>query len=170
MTIYIDALAGFIQAHAIWAGPICFVLAFFKALAFVSLVVPGMTIMFSIGAMIGASHIDFTPVWVGVSLGAGLGDWVSYAIGLRLKDRARHIWPFTRHPEMMPRAEQFFARWGVMSVALCRFVGPLRATIPILCGIFEMRWWPFQIANWISAFIWAGLLLAPGTFLGGWLR
>jgi membrane protein DedA with SNARE-associated domain len=170
MALYIDVLATFIQAHAAWAAPIVFVIAFLKALAFVSLIVPGMTILLTIGALIGASHIDFLPVWIGVSLGAGFGDWASYSIGIRLKDRARNIWPFTRHPELMPRAERFFARWGVMSVALCRFVSPLRATIPILCGIFQMAWWPFQVANWISAFVWAGALLAPGTFLGGWLR
>jgi membrane protein DedA with SNARE-associated domain len=52
---------------------------------------------------------------------------------------------------------------------LCRVFSPLRATIPLLCGIFEMPFWPFQVANWLSAFLWAGVLLAPGTFLLGWL-
>lgn len=169
MTSSLEYLVAFIQAHAAWAGPIVFVIAFLKALAFVSLVVPGMTILLTIGALIGAAHIPFVPVWIGVSLGAALGDWVSYAIGCRLKQRARHVWPLTRRPDLLPRAELFFARWGVMSVALCRFFGPLRATIPLLCGIFEMAFWPFQLANWLSAFLWAGMLLAPGTFLGGWL-
>jgi membrane protein DedA with SNARE-associated domain len=27
-----------------------------------------------------------------------------------------------------------------------------------------MSWWPFQIANLTSAFIWAAVLLAPGAF------
>jgi membrane protein DedA with SNARE-associated domain len=166
----IDLVAQVIQDHAAWAAPIALVIAFLKALAFVSLVVPGMTILLTIGAVVGASHIPFVPVWFGVSIGAALGDWVSYSIGYRLKDRARHIWPFTKKPELMPRAERFFDRWGVMSVVLCRFIGPLRATIPILCGIFQMAYWPFQIANWLSAFLWAGTIMGPGTFLGAWLR
>ncbi len=169
MTSWIEYLVAFIQAHAAWAPPIVFVIAFLKALAFVSLVVPGMTILLAIGTLIGAAHIPFVPVWIAVSLGAALGDWVSYAIGWRLKDRARHIGPLARRPDLLARAERFFARWGTMSVVLCRFFGPLRATIPLLCGIFEMAFWPFQLANWISAFLWAGLLLAPGTFLGGWI-
>ena len=57
-----------------------------------------------------------------------------------------------------------------MSVALCRFFSPLRATVPLLCGIFEMPSVPFQVANWLSAFVWAGVLLAPGSLLGDWLR
>jgi membrane protein DedA with SNARE-associated domain len=164
------SLAEFIQAHADWAAPIAFGIAFLKALAFVSLVVPGMTILVTIGALIGASHIAFVPVWLAVSLGAALGDWVSYAIGYRLKDRARYVWPLTRRPDLLPRAERFFARWGSMSVLLCRFFSPMRATIPLLCGICEMPFWPFQIANWLSALLWAGVMLGPGTFLGGALR
>ncbi len=166
----IQSLAAFVQAHAVWAAPIAFAIAFFKALAFVSLVVPGMTILVTIGALIGAAHIAFLPVWLAVSLGAALGDWASYAIGYRLKDRARHVWPLTRRPDLLPRAELFFARWGVMSVVLCRFFSPMRATIPLLCGIFEMPFWPFQIANWLSALLWAGVMLAPGTVLAGWFR
>lgn len=162
-------MIAFIQAHAAWAVPLCFALAFLKALAFVSLVVPGISIMLAIGTLIGASGIDFFPVWIAVSVGAALGDWVSYLIGWYVKDGAHHIWPLSRHPELLPRGERFFRRWGVMSVVLCRFFSPLRATVPLLCGIFEMPSLPFQVANWLSAFLWAGVLLAPGSLLGGWL-
>jgi membrane protein DedA with SNARE-associated domain len=126
--------------------------------------------MLTIGTLIGASGIDFVPVWLAVSLGAALGDWVSYAIGFRIKDRARHVWPLSRHPELLPRGERFFRRWGAMSVLLCRFFSPLRATIPLLCGVFEMDWWVFQFANVASALIWAALLLAPGSVLAGWFK
>jgi membrane protein DedA with SNARE-associated domain len=163
-------LVAFIQAHAAWAAPIAFLLAFLKALAFVSMVVPGITIMLTIGALIGASGLDFVTIWVAVSIGAALGDWVSYLIGWYVKDRVRHVWPFSRHPELLPRGERFFRRWGVMSVVLCRFFSPLRATVPLLCGIFEMPSLPFQVANWFSAFLWAGVLLAPGSVVGEWLR
>jgi membrane protein DedA with SNARE-associated domain len=165
-----QSLIGFIQDHAAWAVPIAFTLGFLKALAFVTMVVPGITIMLAMGTLVGASGIEFVPVWIAVSIGSGLGDWVSYAIGYRLKDRARGIWPLSRHPEWLPRGERFFRRWGAMSVVLCRFFSPLRATVPLLCGIFEMPMLPFQIANWSSAFLWAGVLLAPGSFLGHLVR
>ena len=126
--------------------------------------------MLALGTMIGIGGIHFAPIWLAVSAGAALGDWVSYAIGYRVKGRVCNIWPLSRHPELLPRGERFFRRWGAMSVLLCRFVGPLRATIPLLCGIFEMPWWLFQAANWISAPIWAAALLAPGSLFGSWLR
>ena len=94
---------------------------------------------------------------------------MSYAIGYRLKDRARQIWPFTRRPELLPRAERFFARWGVMSVVLCRFVSPLRATIPLLCGIFEMAFGRSRSPTGFPPSC-GPAHVAPGTFLGGWLH
>ena len=97
----IDAIITFIQAHAAWAPPIVFVFAFLKSLAFVSLVVPATIILVTLGGLMGASGLDFVPIWLSVSLGAALGDWASYVIGFRLKDRVRHIWPLSRRPELL---------------------------------------------------------------------
>jgi membrane protein DedA with SNARE-associated domain len=33
-------------------------------------------------------------------------------------------------------------------------------------GIFEMSYWPFQIANFISALIWSAALLLVGDVMG----
>ena len=37
------------------------------------------------------------------------------------------------------------------------------ATVPLLCGIFEMHPLVFQLANWPSAFLWGGVMLWLGT-------
>ena len=166
MSAFVEA---FVRAHADWVVPIAFVLTFLKSLAFVSLVVPTTLVVAIIVALMGIADASLWPVVVAVAIGAALGDWVSYAIGWRLKHRVHDWWPFTRYPDLMPRGERFFRRWGAMSVVLCRFWGPLRATIPLLCGIFEMPPMIFQVANWISAFLWAGVTLLFGSVLGVWL-
>jgi membrane protein DedA with SNARE-associated domain len=159
-------MIGFVQAHVAWVAPICLVLAFLKSLAFVSLVVPSTLVVAAIGALVGMSEVQIWPVWLAISVGAALGDWVSYAVGYRYKDRARRMWPFSRRPDLIPRGERFFLRWGAMSVVLCRFFSPLRATVPLLCGIFEMPPLTFQLANWISAFLWGGVILGIGVGVG----
>ncbi len=164
------ALIGFVQAHQAWSVPIAFLFAFIKALAFVSLFLPTTVTVLVLGGLIGAAGLPFVPIWLAISLGAALGDWVSFAIGWYVKDRAHRLWPFSRYPEMLPRAELFFRRWGVLSVVFCRFFSPLRATVPLLCGIFEMPRWKFQAANWLSAPVWAFLVLAPGGILAAWLN
>ena len=156
-------MSHFVHAHPDWVLPVLFALSFLKALAFVSLAVPTSITVGIIVALIDMSDVSLWPAGIALWLGAGLGDWVSYAIGWRLKERAHQYWPFTRHPELMPRGERFFRRWGALSVALCRFFSPLRATVPLLCGIFEMRPLVFQAANWLSAILWAGLVVAIGA-------
>ena len=65
---------------------------------------------------------------------------------------------------MLPRAERFMKKWGVLGIFIGRFSGPLRATVPLVAGVVEMEYWHFQFANFASAFLWAGLLMAPGMF------
>jgi membrane protein DedA with SNARE-associated domain len=163
-----DAVASLIEiikAHEAWAAPAAFLFAFIKSLAFVSLVIPGTTLLLAIGAVVGASGLSLFPIWLAVSLGAALGDWVSYEFGRRLDRAAFSIWPLSKHPDIIPRAEAFFHRWGALSIVGCRFFGPLRATIPLVAGIFHMPKTTFQIANLSSAFLWSSALLLPGTFV-----
>ena len=47
-----------------------------------------------------------------------------------------------------------------------RFFGPLRAAVPLVAGIFGMPFWPFQIANFGSALLWAAVLLKLGDVIG----
>jgi membrane protein DedA with SNARE-associated domain len=63
---------------------------------------------------------------------------------------------------MVERGEQFFLRWGLWSVFIGRFFGPVRAVIPLIAGTFAMPALPFQIANVTSAVLWGFVLLAPG--------
>jgi membrane protein DedA with SNARE-associated domain len=52
----------------------------------------------------------------------------------------------------------------VYAVVIGRFFGPLRAAVPLVAGIFAMPYWPFQLANFGSAFLWAWVLLKLGDF------
>lgn len=74
------------------------------------------------------------------------------------------MWPLSRYPDMLPSAERFVKSWGVPSIFIGRFFGPLRAFVPLAAGIFEMPYWQFQFANLSSALLWAAVVLAPGTF------
>ena len=62
-----------------------------------------------------------------------------------------------------PRGEAFVKKWGVLRIFIGRFFGPLRAAVPFVAGIFGMPFWPFQLANFSSAFVWAAVLLTLGN-------
>ena len=160
---HVQQVIEFVQDNRAWAAPIVFALAFGESLAFISLLLPATIALIGIGALIGASGIEFLPIFLAAAIGATLGDWLSYWIGLEFHASIARLWPFSRHPDYLPRGHALVERWGFYAVFVGRFFGPFRASVPLAAGILEMPWWSFQIANVTSAFIWAGLLLAPGT-------
>jgi len=155
----------FVRDNEAWAGPIVFALAFGESLAFVSLFLPFWAMLVGIGALVTMSGLDFWTVWIAASLGAALGDWFSYWLGAHFQHRVAGWWPLSRYPWMLPKGEAFFRRWGWIAVVAGRFSGPLRATVPLAAGITRMPIPVFQLANFGSAFLWAGALLLPGTYL-----
>lgn len=155
-------LVEFVRVHEAWAAPIVFALAFGESLAFISLLIPAWAALVGIGVLIASGNLNFWPIWIAGSVGAALGDWLSYWIGVKLGPPVAHVWPLSRHPEFLPKGEAFVKRWGVLAIFIGRFFGPLRASVPLVAGIFHMPYWRFQIANFTSAFLWAGVLLTLG--------
>ena len=158
----VQQVVEFVRDHEAWALPVVFALAFGESLAFISLLIPAWGALVAIGALLGHSGISFWPICLAAALGAAMGDWLSYWIGLKLEYSVQHIWPLSRHPTLIPRGEAFVRKWGVLAIFIGRFFGPLRASVPLVAGIFEMPYWRFQVANFTSAVVWAAVLLTLG--------
>lgn len=160
----------FLRTNQAWAAPIVFVLSFGESLAFVSLLLPATVILWGVGGLIGASGVDFWPIWFAAAIGAALGDWLSYWLGFHYHAQIERMWPLSRHPDLVPRSHALFEKWGAPGVFIGRFFGPLRAIVPLVAGAAQMSRWKFQLANWTSAFVWATTTLAPGALGVGWLK
>ena len=162
-----DTILAFVRDHKAWAPLVVGVLAFGESLAFISLILPFFVILVAIGALFGASGgIDFIGILVGAAVGAALGDWLSYWLGYHYAEQIGRMWPLSRYPELLPKGRAFFERFGAWAIVLGRFSGPLRASVPIVAGALRMPPVTFQLANWSSAFLWAGVLLTLGDGMG----
>src|SRR3981189_182059 len=159
------ALADFVGEHQAWAAPIVLVLAFGESLAFISLLIPAWGALVAIGALIGVTGISFWPVWIAGGIGAALCAWVSYWFGFKYKEQVGPLGALSGFPEILPRGEAFVRKWGVPSIFIGRFFGPLRASVPLAAGIFEMSYWQFQVANFVSALVWSAALLLFGDVI-----
>jgi membrane protein DedA with SNARE-associated domain len=167
---YTQQIIDFVRTHETWAAPIVGALAFAESLAFISLLVPAWSILVLMGGLIGETGISFWPILVAGAIGAALGDWVSYWIGIKVGPAVGNLWPLSRSPELIPRGERFVKRWGALAIFIGRFFGPLRAAVPLVAGIFMMPWWRFQVANFVSAFVWVAVLLTVGDAVGQLVR
>jgi membrane protein DedA with SNARE-associated domain len=162
----VDGVIGFVRANQGWVAPAVFLMAFFESLAFVSLLVPATAILGALGLLIGAGDLPFWTPFLAAVAGAFLGDWISYEIGRRYKDEVKGMWPFSRQPQLFERGEAMFRRFGAPGYFGGRFIGPLRAVFPLICGISAMRPLTFQATNALSAIAWAAVYLGAGIGFG----
>ncbi|WP_185984349.1 DedA family protein [Aureimonas mangrovi] len=165
MESFIADLGEFIRTHQAWALPIVTLICLGESLVLVGLLIPATAIMLLIGGLAGAGIVDPLPILAGAILGAILGDIVSYAIGRWLGPGIVYRKPLRRYRHPIAKTRLFFRRYGFAAVFIGRFLGPIRSTVPLVAGMMAMSQWRFQIANVLSAVLWAPVMLAPG-YLG----
>lgn len=128
------------RTYPYWCFPIAFGVAFSESFAGISVLVPGFALLLGLGAV--------------------CGDWISWWLGRHYHHQILHVWPFRKFEAQIEKALHFFHRWGAWAVFFGRFLGPLRASVPLVAGMSELEFRPFMIASVISALIWAYALLA----------
>jgi len=165
-----NQLLDWVARHPLWAGVLIFLVAMSESLAIVGLIVPGVALMFGIGALIAAGAISFWPTLAWAVAGAVIGDGLSFWLGRRFSDRLSGLWPFSRYPRSLQQGVAFFEKYGGKSVAFGRFFGPVRAVIPLVAGMMGMAPLRFLLANALSALVWAPAYLLPGIVFGASLE
>lgn len=163
-------LLAWVSANPGWAGVVVFLMAFAESLAIVGMIVPGVAILFAVGALIGSGALDFWQMVAWAVTGAVAGDGLSFWLGKKYQRQLTGIWPFSKHPVMLERGIRFFNKYGGKSVVIGRFFGPVRAVIPLVAGMMEMPAGHFLFANVLSALAWAPAYLLPGMAFGASLE
>jgi membrane-associated protein len=99
-----------------------------------------------------------------LSAAAILGNTTNYAIGRLIGPRA-----FTGNVrflkmEYLRRTEEFFEKYGPMTIIVSRYVPIVRTFAPFVAGVGHMRYARFQLYNcvggitWVAVFVWGGYL------------
>ena len=158
------------SANPGWAGFWVFVMSFVESLAFVGILVPGIIILFGLGALISLGALDMLPIWLWGSVGAFAGDLVSYSIGRRYRSHLAEMWPFSRFPKMLDRGRDYFNVHGPKSVVVGRFIGPLRPVIPVTAGMLGLSVRRFLVVDIPACIAWTPGYLIPGMLFGASLE
>lgn len=143
-----------------------FGMAMLEAVAVIGAIVPGVALLFVLSVLAAHADIDFVTLLVVGVAGAMAGDGVSYVIGRTFQHRIENVWPFRKHPQWLGRSEAYVEQHGGKSIIFGRFIGPLRAFVPMAAGIFRMKPLYFLWMNFLSALAWAPFHLVPGYSFG----
>src|SRR5579862_2248924 len=166
MSDIVGPLLQWLNANPELAGLATFAISASESIAIIGTIVPGSITMTAIGTLAGAGIIPLYETIAWAILGAIVGDGISYWLGHYFKNRLRNMWPFRQNPNVLKRGETFVHKYGVMSVLIGRFVGPVRALVPLVAGMLGMKTLQFTISNVISAIGWAPAYMLPGILLG----
>lgn len=166
MDSIVSSFEAFISQNAIWAGVILGSITFVESLLIIGAFVPATILLVVAGTLIATGVLDPVNVLIGCVLGAVLGDAVSYEVGRRMGMRVLRMKWLSGHRRKVAWTRLYCRRYGVAAIFIGRFFGPLRAFVPAMVGILQMRHLTFQISNVSSAVVWVLAMVGMG-WLGG---
>lgn len=159
-------LTAWLADHSQWLGLAIFLIALVESLAIAGLLVPGVVLLVAVTAMAGSGDMALMTALSWAFAGAVCGDMLSFTLGRVFHQDIKRLRLFQRHPQWIDRGEGFFRRYGMLSVVIGRFVGPIRPVIPLVAGMFDMPVWRFTLVNLLSALAWAPIYVIPGYTAG----
>ena len=166
----IQSILQWVSANPGWAGALVFLIAFTESLALVGILIPGIFMLFGVGALIGVDTLEFLPIWAWATVGAFLGDALSFWLGYHYHEALLSMWPFRNFPNGIEQGRKFIQRHGRKSIFLGRFIGPLRPVVPVTAGMLNMRPGKFINTDLLASLAWGPAYLLPGILFGASLE
>jgi len=141
-------------------------LVFAEAAIFVGFVLPGETAVVLGGFLASSGRLSLTWLLVLVVAAAIVGDSVGYEVGRLAGPRILRSRPLRRHQQRLDGARDFLRRRGSTAVFLARFTAFLRAVMPALAGLSQMRYPRFLAFNAAGGLVWGVGMTLLGYFAG----
>lgn len=163
---FFSAVTAFIAAHPHLAYAAVLLLALSESIPVIGVFIPGTAVILAVSALVPSGVVKLWPLLGAATIGAIIGDGLSFWVGHRYHREILARWPLNRHPDLIARSEAFFARHGDKSVFIARFTLGVRAFIPLIAGILQMSVRRFYAANILSALVWAPSHILPAVFVG----
>ena len=157
-------LAQLFDTYGPWAFGIVCLIIFLESGLVLTPVLPGDSLLFALGVILARHHYDLTLCFLSLAIAAIAGNFFNYFLGNRIgKWVIEKQWIKTKH---IQRTRTYFDRYGNFTVMFARFLPFVRTFAPFLAGVGSMKMLHFSIYTIVGGFIWIGLFLLSGYFLG----
>lgn len=170
MSQWLDSLTLWLGANPEWLGLAIFLIACVECLAIAGIIVPGTIVLFAVAVLAGNGVLSLWETLLLAYLGGLLGDALSYSIGRYFHQDIRRLPILRSHPQWLSAAEIYFQRYGVASLLVGRYIGPLRPMLPMVAGMLNMPLGRFIVVSMLAAAGWSVAYMLPGWATGAALR
>lgn len=138
-----------------------------ESLILTDFVVPGEVGLVAAGAAAAHNDTSIALVIVAATIGAVAGDTAGYTVGRTVGTRAIDRWRWLRRLRpSVQRAHRYFTKRGGVAVAVARWVGALRAVVPVVAGTAGMPAARFLAWDVPSAAAWCTAVATIGFVWG----
>ena len=152
-----------------WAGyAILFAIVFAETGLLVGFFLPGDSLLFLIGTLAGAGHLEIVSVNIVLMAAAIIGDTFGYMLGRKTGPRIFSR-PDSRlfHQEHLQRTRAFYEKHGGKTIIYARFVPIIRTFAPFVAGVGRMDYTRFLLFNVFGGIGWVFSMTMLGYVLGG---
>ncbi len=133
----------------------------------VGFLLPGDSLLFIVGVICGAGHLNI--VWINILLMAAAiaGDGVGYYLGRRAGPAIFNR-PSSRlfRREHLMRTHEFYEKYGGKTIVYARFIPIIRTFAPFVAGVAEMSYPRFLSFNIFGGIGWVLVMTMAGYLLG----
>jgi membrane-associated protein len=162
MEIHLQEL---ITGAGLWA---IYATVFVESGLLIGFFLPGDTLLFAAGlyaSLPGGFNIFY--LIVGTIMAAILGDNFGYFLGSKYGARVfKREESFFFHKDHARKAEEFYKKYGPITIVLARFIPVIRAFAPVLAGVGKMNYGTFVAYNIIGGILWVSSMSLLGYYLG----
>jgi membrane-associated protein len=127
---------------------------------------PGDSLVFAAAIVIGSIGVPLWVLIITVAVTAIAGSQLGFFIGRRAGPRLFRPDARIFKTKYRDQADTFFAKYGLFSLVLARFVPVIRTYISPIVGASDMRARRFFVGNVVGAAAWSIVLSLAGFFLG----
>src|SRR5438132_4941647 len=134
----------------------------------VGFVLPGDSLLFTIGVVAGAGQLNIGVIIVLLICACMLGDWCGYLLGRRAGP-AIFKRPDSRFfkQEHLQRTHEFYEKHGGKTIIYAKFVPIIRTFAPFVAGVGRMKYSRFAGFDIFGAIGWVCSMTILGYYLGG---
>ncbi|MFA5310372.1 MAG: DedA family protein [Candidatus Paceibacterota bacterium] len=161
--LHIDIyLAEIVNAYGTLSYLLLFTVIFIETgLVFVPFL-PGDSLLFAAGAIAAINSLNIYILIAILWLAAFAGDTANYFIGKFFGKKLSN----KVNQEYLDRTQEFYKKYGGMTIFLARFIPIIRTFAPFVAGLGKMEYKKFFVYNIVGGFVWTSLFVGLGYFFG----
>jgi membrane-associated protein len=159
-------LPGIIATYGFWTYFILFAIIFCETGLVVFPYLPGDSLLFVAGALAGGGFLKveiLIPLLIAAAvIGDSVNYWIGHTTGMKVFEKNYSL----VKKEQLKKTEEYFARYGGLTIVIARFVPFIRTFAPFLAGVGKMSYRWFLMYNVLGAILWISGFVLAGYFFG----